>query len=322
MAEATVEVTELPEPQPEDKLFDLPALPSEAPETPTPEAAVVPTSEVQGELAEEGKETPEPEPKPSLPEWFANVPEADRPAILEDLLNRISPEERLKLSPIGEVVSRARQSQSAITRQQAEAERNEASRQYSAAQAYNTLAERFEAGEVSDLKAELDNYGAVAGGTAQHRYAEALGNALVARAAGLGISQLPDEVMGRIAQTQNQIEGYGILIDHLIERSADRGRSQAEQTSATANKAQLTTDRARLRDEILADLKAEGRVVLEGNVATYVPEKVPPVLGGTTVASEDLTQDEFDAAMRSTEVYERLSPEKQDALRKLMVSAL
>lgn len=307
----------------EDSLFDLPeeiTVIEDDASVATPDAGNVPAPEgAQGETRAEGQETegaPTPGTTPPSPgPDFSHLSDDDRRALAEGLLASLPREERERLAPVNELITSARQSESARTRQSLTAEQQEQARVSQAYMAANSLSQRLQEGTVEDYDRELVNFGEQFASVRENAIRRELMTRFSAAATALGVdaASVPPEVR-QAAQTAPLLQAVEAVLSHLTQAAMAHGSSQGRTEYEKTDRAAFILDKERHRQEVIAQLQAEGRL----------RDNVPPVLGGgVTAGSGVVTEEEWAEAMRDQDAYERLraDPEKWAFIQQALATA-
>ena len=259
-------------------------------------AAVTPEPPVTPQAPEP---TGEPPAKPEPPSWIDSIPEADRKQVLEDWIGRLKPEDRAQLAPVAELLRNV--DQAAEQRGAANAQRDDTANIRAKALSDETdrVANAIEAGAATreDLTA-LAQTSALAH---QAAIADNIRDSLTATMSEMGIKQVPPEVIKAAGEAADFGAAVQVYTRFIAQTAYTGGVAVGQSKNAGQAKAEAVVERARLKDEVKAELQAEG----------WRNASVPPVISGTpAAASGELTDEEFAHYKRLVEVDPLNIPEE------------
>lgn len=236
--------------------------PAPAPEPPAPETPPAP----------EGQQPPAPESREELPSWLASIPQEERAAVAERFLATLTDQERANLPTVNQMVNNAanwaaQQTQQALTSEQNEDTRNAELVNDANALYGDIVNQALTADQLTD---RLSTYADVAADTRQSELNDDIQESIWASARLLGLKQIPGDVAAAAANADGWGAAIHVYNEYFLGTAYNAGVEAGKRQSGDTAKADAAVEKARLRDEIIAELTAEGRIRSD----------VPPSLGG------------------------------------------
>jgi len=320
-----------------EDFFDVgdPATVSQPPST--PDAVQEPPADQAAQLQQAVPPTPAPAPSdtppaPQLPEWFAEIPEAERGAVIASALASMPIEQRAQLAPVAELMGHVRNLTAAqVQNQQTEVQREAERNSLLLAQANEFLTELTDWAPAGvDLRAKADQLTT----TAQRVYHDAMANNIeqgllrgLGRV-GLGPNNLPQTLVAAVGNARDYGEVIRAYVDAAADAGFELGRVRARADTGQTSAADATAAKARAKNEALGELSKAGRIRIAQDADGYFAQllnQTPASLDGTPAGSgTEIDDAEFAEAVADADAYERLmkDPVKAAAFHKLMAGGM
>ncbi len=275
-----------------------------APDTETPEA-LQPTSETPPPVTPATPAVPAVPEKPALPPWLSAIPEEQRVDAAAAFLETLTPEQRLSLPAVMQIANGVHEAAVTRTTQQLSEQTNDQQREEYLVDSANDLYDDIMNGRVESgdaLTGRMEEYAEVAGDTRQSELNSDVQAAIFAVAQRAGIKTIPAEVVQIAGNAETWYDSLTTYFGYMVEHAKLSGNAGGKAEAERASKGSEALDRARLTDEITAELKAKG----------WREPGVPPSLGeGTQFSSGGFDANEY---KRRLESGEPIDPEQVDAL--------
>lgn len=276
---------------------DTPAPPEAKADQPAPEATTPPAP----------AEAPKPE-EDATPSWLKEIPEADRAGVVNRMLEGLSPEERAKLPAVSPLLEGTAAAAARRGRESAVVESATENAETRIASVRERLSPLL-AGH--DLDADLNEVQEAA----REQIGAHLSNGLMNVLGSMHVTELPQDVLERAAAADNYGQSFQIYASYIRDKAYSDGVAQGKTQNDVAGKADLSIEKARWRDEHLAELAKSGRL----------RDETPPAIAtGTTVGEEvPVSEEEWAEAMRDQDKFDRLwdDPRKRAYINKALVEA-
>ena len=227
-----------------------------------------------------------PENKDDLPSWLAEIPAAERAGVAERILSGLSPEERAALPTVSQLVNQAAAWSAEQTQAQITDASNDETRHTQLEQSATALYDDIVASNLSaeQLQERLGDYAEHNADVRQAELNDDIQEAIWAGARALGLKQLPANVVSAAANADGWGGALQVYQHYMLQTAYGAGIEYQKTQGESSTKADAAADRARLTDEIKADLIKEG----------WRQPGIPPALGETAaVSGGGLTPDEY-----------------------------
>lgn len=225
------------------------------PETPVA-AAAAPTAAPAAESKPEAKPTFE------VPSWFEHVKEEERAGVLEALIAKLPKAERAKLAPVAEMLREVdfAAEQRGIGSATRELEGTERLTSLEEAQTAfeNGLYEAIQAGKPFDIKTHSQILTEAAANAKQSELASEVRDGLHLTFQQMGINQIPAQVIADADKAQGLGEALNVYSVFIAHTAFNAGLARARGESKKDAEAAAVVDKARLTEEIMADLASKG----------------------------------------------------------------
>lgn len=308
---------------------DEPTLTNETPQTPAPDAPVAleidgitvelaPDAEapVAPTLAPETPATPETPAAPAEPVvpneygYLNRLTGDDRIAAATAILEGLTPEQRLALPAVMQIANEAELRAAQLTEQRITEQSNEDTRSTELVSSANALYDDIVNSNLTadQLTERMSDYADVAADTRQSEINDDIQASIWASARLVGVTQIPAEVANQAANADGWGGALNVYNHYFLAAAYNKGKEDQATLAGTAANGAAAIDKARLTDEIMAELRAAGRL----------RDDVPPVLSdGAPTSSGGFGAAEY---KRKLEAGEQLTPDQIDAMTASYVS--
>lgn len=223
---------------------------------------------------------------PQVPDWLASIPADEQQGVLESWLSRQTPEQIAALGPVSAILGQVQANTANYVAQQQQQQAAQAERDALMEETATSFVERLQPYVDSSINLSDEANNLVEWG-ATHRQADLVtdlqGNLMPSlRRAGIDPQNIPQNYLSRINAAPTLGGVFGAYADMLTDAGYSIGYQKAQQDGGKRMAGDEVANKARYRNEILAELAKEGRL----------RDSVPPVITGSQAGMGGGTMDE------------------------------
>lgn len=226
---------------------------------------------------------------PQVPDWLKEIPEASRKTVIEGWLSTMTPQERAALGPVNELLEQVDQ-----TAEQRGAQRAVVRDAAAELETQRSAFIRGLSDPLFDVEAETTALVNSAKGALQDELVYDVDRGLKVPLRRVGIQAIPKSVTDQAGAVESIGDAVDVYMTFFGSTMYQAGVAKGKTDGGAVSEADKIVSKARLRNEVLADLAKEGRVKIEGDIASLINDIPPAVSAGVPAqAATELTDAEL-----------------------------